>query len=177
MAAPVKTMRNGLLQSPSQWLFEHQIGMHASLLLTTTTTENPPSPIPHSPSPSSSWTKPANREFTKGVACNLLLSLFFLHACSPQWRPSTSKFFTLSYYNPATGKYALGHDDLYIVGFCVVLFSGIRAGSMEYVLAPLARHCGLTNKKRITRFSEQGWMFMYNSVFWTLGMVRTEPTC
>ncbi|GAP83171.1 putative TRAM LAG1 CLN8 domain-like protein [Rosellinia necatrix] len=130
MAGHFKTMRNGLLQSPSQWLSEHQIG----------------------------------------VSCNLLLALFLAHVCWPQWQPLTSKFFTLSGYNPATGKYATGHDDLYFVAFCVVLFSGIRACSMEYLLAPLARWCGLTNKKRITRFSEQGWMFMYNAVFWTLGM-------
>lgn len=97
--------------------------------------------------------------------------LFLIHTWFPQWQPVTSKFFTLSGYNAATGKYAIEHDDLYFVGFCVVLFIGIRAGSMKYVLAPLARSCGLVNKKRIARFSEQGWMFMYNSVFWTLGTV------
>ncbi|KAI1129149.1 longevity-assurance protein [Nemania abortiva] len=130
MAGQVKTTRNGLLQSPTQWLFEHQIGASFSLIFT----------------------------------------LFQLHVFLPQWRPLTSKFFTLSGYNHGTGKYAIGHDDLYFVGFCVILFIGIRAGSMKYVLAPLARSCGLTNKKRITRFSEQGWMFMYNAIFWSLGM-------
>ncbi|KAI0445393.1 longevity-assurance protein [Xylaria telfairii] len=130
MASHVKTTRYGLLQSPTQWLFEHQIG----------------------------------------VSLNLILALFFVHTCLPQERPWTSKFFKLSGYNPVTGKYAIGHDDLYFVGFCVVLFSGIRASSMEYLLSPLARWCGQTNKKRITRFSEQGWMIMYNTVFWTLGM-------
>jgi acyl-CoA-dependent ceramide synthase len=77
----------------------------------------------------------------------------------------------LSGYNPATGNYAITHDDIYFVGFCIVLFVGIRASSMKYVFAPFARHCGLSNKKRITRFSEQAWMIMYNAVFWTLGMV------
>lgn len=98
--------------------------------------------------------------------------LFLAHTYLPKERSFTSKFFTLSGYNPATGKYATTHDDLYFVGFCVVLFCGIRASSMQYVLAPFARFWGLTNKKRITRFSEQGWMFMYNAVFWSLGMVR-----
>ncbi|KAI0407697.1 longevity-assurance protein [Xylaria palmicola] len=125
-----KANGSGLLQSPTQWLFEHQIA----------------------------------------ASCNLLLALLLVHAGFPSARPWTSRFFTLSGYNPATGKYATGHDDLYFVGFCVVLFSGIRAGSMKYVLAPFARWYGLSSKKRITRFSEQGWMLMYNAVFWTLGM-------
>ncbi|KAI0206151.1 longevity-assurance protein [Astrocystis sublimbata] len=130
MAGHKQTTRYGLLQSPTQWLFEHQIG----------------------------------------VSFNSILTLCLVHACLPQQRQWTSKFFTLSGYNPDTGKYAIGHDDIYFVWFCVVLFCGIRAGSMEYVLSPFARWCGLTNKKRITRFSEQGWMFMYNAVFWSMGM-------
>ncbi|KAI0869071.1 longevity-assurance protein [Hypoxylon argillaceum] len=131
MAGHIKaTTRNGLLQSPTQWLFEHQIGASFSLIFA------------------------------------ILLS----HASFPHLRPSTSKFFILSGFNPATGKYAIGHADLHFVAFCVTLFIGIRAGAMKYLLAPLARSCGLTSKKRIARFSEQGWMFMYNAIFWTLGM-------
>ncbi len=61
-------------------------------------------------------------------------------------RPYTSKFFTLSYYNPNTGKYAAGHDDLFFMTFCIVLFSGLRAGVMDYILAPLARMWGLSKK-------------------------------
>lgn len=86
-------------------------------------------------------------------------------------RPYTSKFFTLSYFNPNTGKYAAGHDDLFFMTFCIVLFSGLRAGVMDYVLAPLARMWGLSKKKEVTRFAEQGWMLIYYSVFWPLGMV------
>ncbi len=126
--------------------------------------------MPFCPDPPAPWTT-ANDEPTKGVSCNFILALFLVHTCLPQDRPFTSKFFTLSGYNPATGKYAASRDDLYFVGFCVVLFTGIRAGAMEYVLAPFARYWGLSNKKRIARFSEQGWMFLYNAVFWTLGMV------
>ncbi|KAI1349041.1 longevity-assurance protein [Xylaria sp. FL0043] len=132
MAGQGKTTisRKGLLQSPTQWLFEHQIA----------------------------------------VSFNLILTLCLVHIYVPKERSFTTKFFTLSGYNPATGKYATGRDDFYFVGFCVVLFSGIRASVMKYVLAPFARYWGLSNKKRITRFSEQGWMFMYNAVFWSLGM-------
>jgi acyl-CoA-dependent ceramide synthase len=86
-------------------------------------------------------------------------------------RPYTSKFFTLSHYNPNTGKYAIGHDDVFFMTFCIVLFSGLRAGVMDYILAPLARMWGLSKKKEVTRFAEQGWMLIYYSIFWPLGMV------
>ncbi|KAI2626563.1 longevity assurance proteins LAG1/LAC1 [Hypoxylon sp. NC1633] len=101
---------------------------------------------------------------------NLIALLFLAHICIPSARPLTSKFFTLSYYNPATRKYASGHDDVCFISFCIVLFTGVRAGSMRYVLSPLARRWGVAKEKDVTRFSEQGWMLMYNSVFWSLGM-------
>ncbi|KAI8629877.1 longevity-assurance protein [Xylariaceae sp. FL1651] len=130
MARKTEATGNGLMWSPTQWLFNNQLG----------------------------------------VSLNLLTALFLSHICLPQTRPLTSKFFTLSGYNLATGKYAIGHDDLCFITFCIVLFSGIRAGSMKYALVPLAKYCGVSNKKTITRFSEQGWMLMYNAIFWTLGM-------
>ena len=42
---------------------------------------------------------------------------------------------------------------------------------MEYILAPFARLQGVTKRKMLTRFSEQAWLLVYYSVFWTLGMV------
>lgn len=86
-------------------------------------------------------------------------------------RPYTAKYFTLSYYNPQTGEYALGWDDGYLILFCVLLFTGLRAASMEYVLAPFAKAHGIKKRKDITRFSEQAWLLMYYMVFWTLGAV------
>ncbi|KAI0841333.1 longevity assurance proteins LAG1/LAC1 [Hypoxylon sp. FL0890] len=104
------------------------------------------------------------------LSFNLIGLLFLAQVCLPRARPFTTKFFTLSYYNVETGKYASGHDDIYFIAFCTVLFTGIRAGLMQYVLGPLARHWGASSEKNVTRFSEQGWMLMYNSVFWSLGM-------
>ncbi|OBT81597.1 hypothetical protein VE02_09571 [Pseudogymnoascus sp. 03VT05] len=105
-----------------------------------------------------------------GFAFNLIALLFLTHMSMSKARPYTSKFFTLSHYNQNTGKYAAGHDDLFFMTFCIVLFSGLRAGVMDYVLAPLARMWGLSKKKEVTRFAEQGWMLIYYSVFWPLGM-------
>jgi len=42
---------------------------------------------------------------------------------------------------------------------------------MEYIFAPFAKSQGVAKRKDITRFSEQAWLLLYYSVFWTLGIV------
>ncbi|KAI1634794.1 TLC domain-containing protein [Biscogniauxia mediterranea] len=107
---------------------------------------------------------------TTGFSLNLVAVLFLLHNCLPQARPYTSKFLTLSQYNPDTGNYAVGDGDFYFVAFWVVLLTGLRAGCMEFFLARLAKTWGISKKKQITRFCEQAWMLMYYSVSWPLGV-------
>lgn len=106
-----------------------------------------------------------------GLSFNLLALLFLAHGFIPKARTHTRKFFHLAYYNHETEKYGVGFDDAYFITFCIVLFTGLRAGTMEYVLAPFARLQGVVKRKILTRFSEQAWLFLYYSVFWTLGMV------
>jgi acyl-CoA-dependent ceramide synthase len=91
-------------------------------------------------------------------------------------RPYTSKFFALSYYNPRTGQYAAGLNDLFFMTFCIVLFTGLRASAMEHVLAPLAKRWGISKRKDATRFSEQAWLLIYCSIVWPLGMVWKDPS-
>jgi acyl-CoA-dependent ceramide synthase len=86
-------------------------------------------------------------------------------------RTHTTKFFTLAYFNPQSGRYGLGWDDSYLLLFCIVLFTGLRAAAMEYMLAPFAKSQGISKRKDITRFSEQAWLLMYYSFFWPLGLV------
>jgi very-long-chain ceramide synthase len=84
----------------------------------------------------------------------------------------TAKFFTLSYYNPQTGNYGIGFDDGYFIAFCIVLLTGLRAATMEFILAPLAKVSGAGNKRKdMTRFSEQAWLIVFYCIFWPLGMV------
>jgi very-long-chain ceramide synthase len=94
----------------------------------------------------------------------------------PKARPYTSKFFTLSQYNEATGKYFANSGDFYFLAFCVVLFTGLRASCMEHVLAPLAKAWGISKRKDITRFSEQAWLLVYYLIFWPLGFVCSRTT-
>ena len=77
----------------------------------------------------------------------------------------------MQYYHPESNKYTEGPNDAYLVLFWIVLFTGMRSATMDYVLIPLARLGGIANKKGRTRFAEQGWLFLYYSGFWTLGMV------
>ncbi|ROT41032.1 TLC domain-containing protein [Sodiomyces alkalinus F11] len=105
-----------------------------------------------------------------GLSFNLLALLFLAHYFIPKAQPHTTKFFTLSYYNAASGKYGKGIDDAYMIPFFVVLFTGVRAAVMEYILAPIAKTMGVRKTKQLTRFSEQSWLLVYYSVFWTMGV-------
>ncbi|KAM0252325.1 hypothetical protein ACHAQJ_007763 [Trichoderma viride] len=117
--------------------------------------------------------KPFARWFVEnqvGLSLNLLALLFLAHACIPRARIHTTKFFHLSYFNEHTGKYATGKDDICLIAFFIVLFTGLRAGTMEYILAPFARLNGISKRKDMTRFSEQAWLLIYYAVFWPTGV-------
>ena len=42
---------------------------------------------------------------------------------------------------------------------------------MEYILAPIGKWRGISKRKDLTRFSEQAWLLVYYSIFWSLGLV------
>ncbi|KAH7316699.1 TLC domain-containing protein [Stachybotrys elegans] len=104
-----------------------------------------------------------------GLSFNLLALLFLAHMFIPKARTHTRKYFTLSYYNQRTGQYGIGPDDAFLITFFVILFTGLRASIMDFILSPLGRKAGITKQKLLTRFSEQAWLTVYYSVFWTLG--------
>ena len=110
-----------------------------------------------------------------GLSINLLALLCLTHVCFPKVRTQTRKFFSLSYHNPDSGKYALGPNDAWMVLYWVVIFTGLRAAVMEYILMPLAK-AKIVTKRDQARFSEQAWLLVYYSIFWTLGMVMRSVT-
>ncbi|KAI8680021.1 TLC domain-containing protein [Fusarium keratoplasticum] len=105
-----------------------------------------------------------------GLSFNLLALIFLAQTFIPKAREHTYKFFNLSYYNPKSGQYRIGFDDAYFIAFCIILFTGLRAGIMEHVLAPIGRLQGITSRKSLTRFSEQAWLMVYYTVFWPWGV-------
>jgi very-long-chain ceramide synthase len=96
--------------------------------------------------------------------------LFFVHIFSPHARHHTSKFFQISYYNPKTGTYALGWDDIFFVFYWIIVFTGARCATMDYLLTPVAAWAGLSKKKMKMRFAEQTWIILYYGTFWGTGM-------
>ncbi|CAG8726070.1 3198_t:CDS:2 [Funneliformis caledonium] len=94
-----------------------------------------------------------------------LLSLMYLLKF-----PGADKFFLLQHEDPKTGLYKKGRDDVYFVFTWVVLFTSLRAATMKYLLTPIAKLCGIKKNTQRIRFAEQGWSFLYYSIFWTLGM-------
>ncbi|KAI9780545.1 MAG: sphingosine N-acyltransferase lag1 [Geoglossum umbratile] len=105
-----------------------------------------------------------------GLSTNFLILLFLSHLCFPAARRHTRKFFELSYYDPKIGKYGKGWNDIFMVVYWVIIFTGLRAAVMEWLLIPFARWGGVTKLKRRMRFAEQAWLFLYYTAFWTLGM-------
>jgi len=108
-----------------------------------------------------------------GISVNLLLLLFLTHIFFPRARRRTSKFLHLSYYNPDSGMYGCGTDDLPLVALWIVILTGARVAVMDYILDPLARLGGVRSKQGLVRFKEQGWLIVYYTCSWSLGMVRS----
>ena len=106
-----------------------------------------------------------------GLSANLLLLLAMTHISFPRARRHTMKFFRLSYHNHSTGKYTLGWDDVFLVVFWIIMFTGLRAAVLDYILGPIAQMAGIRRKKEKIRFAEQAWIFVYSTGFWSLGMV------
>lgn len=65
----------------------------------------------------------------------------------------------------------MGWDDLWVIVFWIVVFTGLRVIVMEYLMRPLANAAGIQKKKLKTRFAEQAWVFVYYGLDWSLGMV------
>lgn len=110
-----------------------------------------------------------------GLSVNLLLLLALTHLCFPRARQLTRKFFQLSYLNPSTEKYTLGQDDISTVVYWIIVLTGSRAAVMDYILMPIAKIASIEKKMERLRFAEQAWVLIYETVFFSLGMVRCYP--
>lgn len=73
--------------------------------------------------------------------------------------------------NETVTHYDKGPLDLYFLAFYVVVFSFIRQSVTEYVLRPFAKSQGIKGESKLLRFMEQGYAFLYFSVFGSLGLV------
>ena len=75
-------------------------------------------------------------------------------------------------------RYGKGPRDLAFLAFYVIVFSFIRQIAVNQVVRPLAVKGGITGERRIERFTEQGWAFMYWSTASIIGLVvHRPPSC
>jgi hypothetical protein len=58
-----------------------------------------------------------------------------------------------------------------MVLYWVVVFTGLRAIFLDYVLLPFGQYTGIKTKKDQVRFAEQAWLVIDSIAFWSLGMV------
>lgn len=140
---------DSLVGAVCQWTVEHQVG----------TSDPHQVRRPHVLTP------------IPGLSVNLVLLHAMAHICFPRLRQTTRRFYQLSYYNPDTARYAAGWDDFYIVLYSIIALTGLRAFTLDYVLTPLAGLLGIAKRKDKVRFAEQGWVLIYYTTFWSLGMV------
>ncbi|GKU09619.1 unnamed protein product [Fusarium langsethiae] len=101
--------------------------------------------------------------------CLALLAPLLLAQCNTVTHTFTGKFISLSYLNPETGEYGVGLSDNYLVAVLIVLLTGLRDGTMRFILGPIASVWGLSKDKSM-RFKEQAWLFIYYSTCWSVGM-------
>ncbi|RDL40824.1 Uncharacterized protein BP5553_00803 [Venustampulla echinocandica] len=105
-----------------------------------------------------------------GLSLNLFLLLTLTHLSFPRARRHTRKFFELSYFNSESGEYCAGWNDAWMVLFWIVVFTGLRAAVMDYILMPFAKKGGVKTQRDQTRFAEQAWLIVYYCCFFPLGM-------
>nr|POF07119.1 sphingosine n-acyltransferase lag1 [Quercus suber] len=108
-------------------------------------------------------------EHQLGLSVNLVLLVAFSYLLFPSLREKMSAFFTLSY-QMGDGRYGQGPRDLLLVLTFIVIFTGIRAFSLDYALMPLAGACGIAKKKGRVRFAEQSYMMVYYLLYWCWGV-------
>jgi acyl-CoA-dependent ceramide synthase len=106
-----------------------------------------------------------------GLSLNFVLFLGMSYALFPSLRHNIASCFLLSYRSDHSGWYGQGPRDMYLVASCVVYFTGFRAFMLDYVLMPLAGHCGIARRKGRVRFAEQAYMIVYYAIYWSWGLV------
>ncbi|GAA5932820.1 uncharacterized protein JCM15063_002214 [Sporobolomyces koalae] len=87
-----------------------------------------------------------------------------------------SRFLFLSFRIHGTNTYYKGRDDAFIIAWWVIAFWFLREALMKWAFIPLARRCGIKQRRSVVRFAEQSWMLLYPVIFWSLGMYINQTS-
>jgi acyl-CoA-dependent ceramide synthase len=107
-------------------------------------------------------------EHQLGFCVNAMLVVLFSYYLFPEVRGTSGGFFILSY--PLDHFYGIGPQDIKMVVGLVILFTALRAASLDYLLKPLARKLGIKRTRTQTRFAEQFYMMTYYAIYWCWGL-------
>ncbi|KAJ2715844.1 Sphingosine N-acyltransferase lag1 [Coemansia spiralis] len=77
----------------------------------------------------------------------------------------------------ALGRYYRGANDVYFILHWVVVFTLLRVTVMHQLLEPFAKWYGVRSARKLTRFSEQGWLTIYYIASFSVGLyvMAQEP--
>lgn len=129
----------------------------------------------HEKSPPSSrdslagWLRQGMVDHQLGLSMNLILLIGFSWLLFPTLRGRMAAFYSLAY-PIGQGDFGQGPRDLQLVGALVVIFTGVRAFALDYILIPLASLLGVRRRKPRVRFAEQSYLLLYYCIYWTWGL-------
>ena len=104
------------------------------------------------------------------VSWSLILSVAVTHSLVPLVRPYTTRLYDLPYAQ-GNGLYVQGSEDaLFVLGW-LVLLTAIRATIIECLYEFVTR-LRVMSRKASMRFAEQGFLLIYDSTSFSVGMVR-----
>jgi acyl-CoA-dependent ceramide synthase len=86
-------------------------------------------------------------------------------------QPNTHPLDAFSPVTTLTGVYYRGgYKDIFFVLYMSLGLTLFRASVMRYILEPLGRRLHIRNVNKLERFKEQGYIFLYYSISWAMGM-------
>ncbi|KAG0311009.1 sphingosine N-acyltransferase lag1 [Linnemannia gamsii] len=143
----------------------------AGAAATTETSRRGKMRVSSSSSTTSSETETLSKDVPAVIIAVVLISHFQLKI------PLAETFLYLQNQDPLTGLYSKTWTDLNFIGFWIVVFTFLRAFVMTVVLKPFAIWAGVKKEHQQNRFQEEGWVCIYYSISWNLGMyvLRTSP--
>lgn len=107
-----------------------------------------------------------------GMPLTVLSTLAILHLFVPQ--QYTTKFFSLSHFNPSTQLYNKGPGDWPFVTTWVLFFTLLRAVLMRFIFQPFFhKFAPHPTRRTATRFAEQAWSVSYYSISFSIGLYIT----
>jgi hypothetical protein len=109
-----------------------------------------------------------------GISLNLILLGSLTYLLFPSLRERVGAFSTLQYPTGNAGEFTIGPRDTYLVAGFVVLFTGMRAACMDYVLLPLTGVLGIKQKKTKVRSVEWN-KHLFDSISFSADFTTGSP--